>query len=185
LLASEKDRAENVMIVDLMRNDLGTLVPHRFGARGKTLRPGELCQRAPPGQRDERRPSTRTPVRSTCSHDCFPGGSITGAPKIRAMQIIDELEPDPRSVYCGAIGYVSRHGAMDTSIAIRTLVCDGREVHAWGGGGIVVDSDCSTEYRETLTKIEPLLDGLRAASAAPGIRSSLMLAARNASFSAS
>jgi para-aminobenzoate synthetase component 1 len=61
------------------------------------------------------------------------------------MQIIDELEPDPRSVYCGAIGYVSRHGAMDTSIAIRTLVCDGREVHAWGGGGIVVESDA--QYR--------------------------------------
>ena len=59
---------------------------------------------------------------------------------------------------------------MDTSIAIRTLVCDGREVHAWGGGGIVAESDCGTEYRETLTKIEPLLEGLRAASVAPGIR---------------
>jgi len=169
LLASEKDRAENVMIVDLMRNDLAR------SCRIGSVRVEKLCTLESyanvhhlvsviSGTLDAHSGPLDVLAR------CFPGGSITGAPKIRAMQIIDELEPDPRSVYCGAIGYVSRHGAMDTSIAIRTLVCDGREVHAWGGGGIVVESDCSTEYRETLTKIEPLLDGLRAASATPGIR---------------
>ncbi len=169
LLASPKDRAENVMIVDLMRNDLAR------SCRAGSVRVEKLCALESyanvhhlvsviSGTLDTRSGPLDVLAR------CFPGGSITGAPKIRAMQIIDELEPDPRSVYCGAIGYVSRHGAMDTNIAIRTLVCDGREVHAWGGGGIVADSDCATEYRETLTKIEPLLEGLRAATAAAGIR---------------
>ncbi|MBP8926801.1 MAG: chorismate-binding protein, partial [Pseudomonadales bacterium] len=92
--------------------------------------------------------------------NCFPGGSITGAPKIRAMQIIDELEPDARSVYCGSMGYVSVCGTMDTSIAIRTLVHTPGHIHCWGGGAIVADSDCETEYRESLLKIEPLLNGL-------------------------
>ena len=86
------------------------------------------------------------------------------------MQIIDALEPDPRSVYCGSIGYIAADGTMDTSIAIRTLVCDGAQVHAWGGGGIVADSDAQTEYRETLTKIAPLLEGLRGMGAAGPLR---------------
>ncbi|MFM7272555.1 MAG: chorismate-binding protein, partial [Gammaproteobacteria bacterium] len=71
-----------------------------------------------------------------------------------------ELEPEARSVYCGSLGYVSSHGTMDTSIAIRTLLFDGREIHAWGGGGLTVESEPESEYRECLTKIEPLLRGL-------------------------
>jgi para-aminobenzoate synthetase component 1 len=161
LLASEKDRAENVMIVDLMRNDLGTVcrtgsvhveqlcalesyanVHHLVSSVTGTLAPGA------------------SPARLL--GNCFPGGSITGAPKIRAMQIIDELEPDPRSAYCGSLGYLSFDGTMDTSIAIRSLVWDGREIHAWGGGGLTAESDCEGEYRECLTKIEPLLQGVPA-----------------------
>ena len=170
LLASEKDRAENVMIVDLMRNDLGK------SCRTGSVRVEKLCAlesyanvhhlvSVVSGEPD--------PARGPAGllADCFPGGSITGAPKVRAMQIIDELEPDPRSVYCGSIGYISAHGTMDTSIAIRTLVCDRTQVHAWGGGGIVADSDAETEYRESLTKIEPILEALRGMSAAAALRS--------------
>lgn len=169
LLASEKDRAENVMIVDLMRNDLGK------SCRTGSVRVEQLCAlesyanvhhlvSVVSGEAD--------PARGPAGllADCFPGGSITGAPKIRAMQIIDALEPDPRSVYCGSIGYIAADGTMDTSIAIRTLVCDGAQVHAWGGGGIVADSDAQTEYRETLTKIAPLLEGLRGMGAAGPLR---------------
>jgi para-aminobenzoate synthetase component 1 len=170
LLASEKDRAENVMIVDLMRNDLGK------SCRTGTVRVEKLCAlesyanvhhlvSVVSGEADPARGATGLLT------DCFPGGSITGAPKIRAMQIIDELEPDPRNVYCGSIGYISAHGTMDTSIAIRTLVCDGTQVHAWGGGGIVADSDAETEYRESLTKIEPMLEGLCGMRAAAALRS--------------
>ena len=91
---------------------------------------------------------------------CLPGGSITGAPKKRAMQIIQELEKRDRGVYCGCIGYLSSCGSMDTNIAIRTLQADGEKLHAWGGGGIVVDSNPESEYQETLDKIRPLLKRL-------------------------
>ncbi len=169
LLASAKDRAENIMIVDLMRNDLGRT------CRTGSVRVEKLCGlesyanvhhlvsvvtgQIAPG---------RTPLEVLAN--CFPGGSITGAPKIRAMQIIDELEPDARSVYCGSIGYVSASGTMDTSIAIRTLVHAAGHIHSWGGGGIVADSDCETEYRESLLKIEPLLNGLLDCAAQPALR---------------
>jgi para-aminobenzoate synthetase component I len=169
LLASEKDRAENIMIVDLMRNDLGK------SCRTGSVRVEKLCGlesyanvhhlvSVVTGQLR----AGRGPFRLLS--DCFPGGSITGAPKIRAMQIIEQLEPDPREIYCGSIGYVSAHGIMDTSIAIRTLVCHGGQIHAWGGGGIVADSDCETEYRESLTKIEPLLNGLLECNASGPLR---------------
>ena len=158
------------MIIDLMRNDLGR------SCRTGSVRVEQLCAlesyanvhhlvSVVSGEPDPAHGPTRLRA------DCFPGGSITGAPKIRAMQIIDELEPDPRNVYCGSIGYISAHGTMDTSIAIRTLVCDGTQVHAWGGGGIVADSDAETEYRESLTKIEPMLEGLRGMRAAAALRS--------------
>jgi para-aminobenzoate synthetase component 1 len=151
LLASEKDRAENVMIVDLLRNDLS-----------KVCRPGSvevpaLCalQSHPTvhhlesivtGQLEEGRTAT------DLLRAAFPGGSITGAPKVRAMEILAELEPVARGVYCGAIGWLGRTGAMDTSIAIRTVTLqDGRACfHA--GGGIVADSDPASEYQETLDK---------------------------------
>jgi len=91
---------------------------------------------------------------------CFPGGSITGAPKKRAMEIIEELEPVKRSVYCGSIGYISATGRMDTNIAIRTVIADGTTLHCWGGGGIVADSQADSEYQESINKIQLLLDTL-------------------------
>ena len=90
----------------------------------------------------------------------FPGGSITGAPKHRAMQIIDELEPCQRSVYCGSLGYLDRRGRLVTSIAIRTVIADGDTLHIWGGGGLVADSDEEAEYQETLAKIARLMQAL-------------------------
>lgn len=83
---------------------------------------------------------------------CFPGGSITGAPKLRAMQIIDELEPDARGIYCGAIGYIGFDGKMDTNIAIRTATVQNQQFTYYAGGGIVIDSDAENEYQETLNK---------------------------------
>ena len=88
---------------------------------------------------------------------CFPGGSITGAPKVRAMQIIDSVEPHRRSVYCGAIGYIGFDGNMDTNIAIRTLVQTGDRIYAWAGGGIVADSEAEAEFQESLDKAAALL----------------------------
>ncbi len=92
--------------------------------------------------------------------DCLPGGSITGAPKRRAMEIIAELEPAPREIYCGSIGYVSAHGRMDTNIAIRTIAAQGDRLRCWGGGGIVADSDPQEEYRESLQKVRVLMSTL-------------------------
>ncbi|MGL6048437.1 MAG: chorismate-binding protein, partial [Aeromonas salmonicida] len=95
---------------------------------------------------------------------CFPGGSITGAPKIRAMEIIEELEPQRRNAYCGSIGYLSQHGRMDTSICIRTLIAADGQLYCWAGGGVIADSDVDSEYQETYDKVArilPLLDKLR------------------------
>jgi len=86
----------------------------------------------------------------------FPGGSITGAPKLRAMQIIEELEPERRGVYCGAIGYLGHEGGMDTNIAIRTLTCADNHLRFWAGGGLVADSDAVAEYRECQDKARAL-----------------------------
>lgn len=156
LMASSKDQAENLMIVDLMRNDLGKVcehgsiqVPTLFGLESfatvhhlvSTVR-GRLEQ----GQ------SALTLLRA-----CFPGGSITGAPKIRAMEIIEELEPHRRGIYCGSIGYISADGGMDTSIAIRTMVHSEGTTRFWAGGGIVSDSDPEAEYQESLDKAAALL----------------------------
>ena len=88
----------------------------------------------------------------------FPGGSITGAPKIRSMQIINEVEPNRRSIYCGSIGYISSNQRVDLNIAIRTVIASNNKLHFWGGGGIVYDSDVKSEYKETLDKIKPILD---------------------------
>jgi para-aminobenzoate synthetase component 1 len=90
----------------------------------------------------------------------FPGGSVTGAPKIRAMEIIDELEPARRGPYCGAIGYLAADGSMQFNIAIRTMIVKDGLVHIPVGGGIVADSDPAAEYEETLTKAKALFDTL-------------------------
>jgi para-aminobenzoate synthetase component 1 len=88
---------------------------------------------------------------------CFPGGSITGAPKIRAMQIIEELEPSRRSIYCGSIGYLSQDGTMDTSITIRTLITESNRIYCWAGGGVVADSNAEAEYQECFDKVSKIL----------------------------
>lgn len=151
LAASIKDRAENTMIVDLLRNDLSRVctddsvdvpqlcglesfaaVHHLVSVVTGELRPGEDA----PG----------------LLRAAFPGGSITGAPKIRAMEIIEELESERRGPYCGAMGYIGAGGAMDTNIAIRTLVYEGDRIWFNTGGGITADSDPAAEYQETLDK---------------------------------
>ena len=157
---AEKDRAENLMIVDLLRNDIG-----------RVATPGTV--RVPHLFKIESFPAVHHLV-STVSGElpadhsatdllkaCFPGGSITGAPKVRAMEIIEELEPHRRSIYCGSIGYISRCGTMDTSITIRTLVANEQKIHAWAGGGIVADSDPDSEYQETLDKLSKILPTLQ------------------------
>jgi para-aminobenzoate synthetase component 1 len=161
LLQSEKDRAENVMIVDLLRNDLSRVcepdsvrvtqlcglemyqfVQHLVSAVEGTLSPGKTAVDL---------------VRAA-----FPGGSITGAPKIRAMEIIAELEPTARGPYCGSLGYFGFDGSMDLSILIRTITCS----HGWWqfpvGGGIVAQSSPEREYEETWHKAEGMLRALKA-----------------------
>jgi len=160
LRESLKDRAENVMIVDLLRNDIGkncapgsVHVPELFAVesyatvhhlvstvRGK-LAPG--CHAL------------------DLLRDCFPGGSITGAPKIRAMEIIEELEPNRRGAYCGAIGYIGFDGNMDSNIAIRTLAHSKHGIRFWAGGGIVADSILEQEYQECYHKAAAMLTLLK------------------------
>jgi para-aminobenzoate synthetase component 1 len=161
LAESPKDRAENLMIVDLMRNDLSRV------CRPGTVRVSELFALE--------HYATVHHLVSTVVGDltpgsdpldllraAFPGGSITGAPKLRAMEIIAELEPSRRGVYCGSIGYWSLTGELDTSIAIRTAVAVGPRVYFSAGGGIVADSDPEQEYLETLDKARALIDALAA-----------------------
>lgn len=155
-----KDRAENLMIVDLLRNDLG-----------KSCAPGSV--RVPKLFEVESFANVHHLVSTVegrlaagrdaldVLRDCFPGGSVTGAPKLRAMQIIEQLEPDRRGLYCGAIGYVGFDGNMDTNIAIRTLVYAENEIRCWAGGGIVADSGEKAEYQETLDKASAMLELLR------------------------
>jgi para-aminobenzoate synthetase component 1 len=159
LLESEKDRAENVMIVDLLRNDLS-----RICAPGTVLVPS-LCAL-------ERHPTVHhlvSTVTGELRHGAnaaelirvtFPGGSITGAPKIRAMEIIAELEPSERGIYCGSIGWFGLDGGMDTSIVIRTFVAREGRLTFSAGGGIVLDSDPAREFDETVHKARGLLRAL-------------------------
>ena len=159
LLSDKKNQSENLMIVDLLRNDLGRvceigsitvsrlfelqsfsnvhhLVSTIEGKLANGLNGADVFQA------------------------CFPGGSITGAPKIRAMEIIDELEPARRSIYCGSIIYFSAHGETDSNIMIRTLLVQDKSIYCWGGGGIVADSECRSEYDESIAKVSTLLTAL-------------------------
>ncbi|WP_029004578.1 aminodeoxychorismate synthase component I [Azorhizobium doebereinerae] len=159
LLASAKDRAENLMIVDLMRNDLGRV------SRLASVRVPQLCALESFASVHHLVSEVRARLRPGLGavdllRACFPGGSITGAPKVRAMEIIHELEPEPRGVYCGAIAWIGFDGAMDSSIVIRTLTRCGDTLVAQAGGGIVADSDPAAEYEESLTKIAPLLQAV-------------------------
>jgi para-aminobenzoate synthetase component I len=159
LVSSEKDRAENVMIVDLLRNDLG-----------KVCRPGSVTVDRLFAL--ESHPTVHhlvSTIRGVLSEGAdgfdllraaFPGGSVTGAPKIRAMEIIAELERAPRGVYCGAIGYISTTGAMDWNIPIRTVVLQNGEATFHAGAGIVWDSEPAAEYQETLAKARTIIEAL-------------------------
>jgi para-aminobenzoate synthetase component I len=157
---SLKDRAENLMIVDLLRNDLGKIcktgsvavtdlfqtqsfinVHHLVSTITGTLeKPQDVFALIKAG---------------------FPGGSITGTPKVRAMEIINELENVMRSVYCGAFVWIDFSGNMDSNICIRTLVKDNDRIHCWGGGGVVADSVGEQEYQESLDKINLFMDALK------------------------
>ncbi len=159
LLASDKDRAENMMIVDLSRNDLGRVC--RYG----TVKVTELAVL-------ETFPTvfhlTSTIVgelaagknRIDLLKAAFPGGSVTGAPKVRAMEIIDELEPTRRGVYTGSIGYLGFDGNLDLNIAIRTIVAKGKKAYFQVGGAVTFDSDPEDEYQETLHKARALFQAL-------------------------
>jgi para-aminobenzoate synthetase component 1 len=164
LLSSAKDRAENIMIVDLERNDLGRVcsygsvkvteltilevfptVFHLTSTVEGRLREGKNCIDL---------------LKAT-----FPGGSITGAPKVRAMEIIDELEPTKRSIYTGNIGYLSFNGDIDLNIAIRTFLVKGSKAYFQVGGAVVYDSNPEAEYQETLDKGKALVAALNMAAA--------------------
>ncbi len=160
LQGSEKDRAENLMIVDLLRNDISkncqdgsVSVPKLFDV--ETFATVHHLV------------STVTGTLSQGQHaldllkSCFPGGSITGAPKIRSMEIIEELEPHRRGIYCGALGYIGFNGNMDTNIAIRTLVHSDHRIRFWAGGGIVNDSVMESEYQESFDKAAALFKVLK------------------------
>lgn len=159
LMQCPKNRAENVMIVDLMRNDLG-----RFAMPG-SIQVQALCEAQSFSSVHHlvshivaHCPPSVAPMDALAA--CFPGGSITGAPKLEAMQIIGEHEPYSRGLYCGSIGYFSNHGQFDTNIAIRTLTCRAEQIYMAAGGGIVIDSHCEEEYQECYTKIAAILKGL-------------------------
>ena len=164
LRADEKERAEHIMLVDLGRNDIGRvsepgtvqvtqlmdvehyshvmhIVSNIVGRLRPDLTPYDVLR------------------------SCFPAGTVSGAPKIRAMEIIAELEPDKRGPYAGAIGYFCFSGNMDTAIAIRTMVISGGIAHVQAGGGIVADSVPETEYKETVSKASALLQAIEVAEA--------------------
>ncbi len=157
LISSEKDRAENIMIVDLLRNDLSKT------CTAKSIKVPELCKLESFASvhhlvstiTGELAPD-KTPL-DVLKH-CFPGGSITGAPKIRAMEIIEELEPTRRGAYCGSIGYIGFDGAMDSNILIRTLSFEQGTVSFGAGGGITASSNIEAEYNESLDKAKAIFE---------------------------
>ncbi|MEZ4653154.1 MAG: anthranilate synthase component I [Candidatus Eisenbacteria bacterium] len=156
LLASEKERAEHVMLVDLGRNDVGRVA--RYGS--VTVTEFQVVERYSHvmhlvshviGAVENGR--TNAEVLAAC----FPAGTVSGAPKIRAMEIIEELEPVRRGIYAGAVGYLDFHGNMDTCITIRTLLLRNGRAYLGAGAGIVADSDPASEYAETLNKASALI----------------------------
>lgn len=164
LHASDKDRAENLMIVDLLRNDLGKVC--RLGS----IRVPALWQvegysnvwQLVSAVTGELRPDADA---VSALEAAFPGGSVTGCPKIRAMEIIEELEPARRGFYCGALGYIGFDGAMDTSIVIRTVVLTRGRLCVQVGGAVVADSEPAAEYEETLVKAQAARSALEDATA--------------------
>jgi len=160
LLESEKDKAELMMIVDLERNDLGRVCD--YDSIGVSRR-GDIEEYSTVFQ-------TTATIRGRLHKDkdrvdllraCFPGGSITGCPKIRAMEVIEELEPSRRSIYTGSLGYLSFSGDMDSNILIRTILKKGSYFYFGVGGGIVADSRPEDEYRETLVKARAMIRAIK------------------------
>lgn len=152
LLSSKKDRAENLMIVDLLRNDLGMV------CKTGSVNTSKLFDIETYKHLHHMVSTIEGELRDDISAfdallACFPGGSITGAPKKRAMEIIQELEQHKRSAYCGSMFYLSDHGNMDSNILIRSIVHDRGDLYCWSGGGIVADSETDSEYAESLTKV--------------------------------
>lgn len=160
LQSSSKDRAENLMIVDLLRNDLGrccmpgSVAVDRLFAVESYQNVHHLVSTV------RGRLAPQYSALQLLAH-CFPGGSITGAPKYRAMQIIDELESGPRSVYCGSLAYIGFDGNMDSNILIRTMLLKNGEVHFWAGGGIVMDSRIEEEWQECMDKASAMMAVLK------------------------
>jgi len=155
LLADPKERAEHVMLVDLARNDLGRVCEY-----GTVHVPEQMVIER---YSHVMHIVSQTEGRLHADHDAFdllratfPAGTVSGAPKIRAMEIIDELEGEPRGPYAGVVGYFSYDGSMDTCIAIRTMMMRGQKVSVQAGAGIVADSDPDREYEETMNKAEAL-----------------------------
>jgi len=160
LRQSEKDRAENVMIVDLLRNDLSRVCDP------ESVYVSQLCGLETYAYVQHLVSVVRGELRDTCTpldllRAAFPGGSITGAPKVRAMEIIAELEPTARGAYCGSLGYLGFDGSLDLSILIRTITAGRGWWQAPVGGGIVAQSDPRQEYLETWDKAEGLIRALR------------------------
>lgn len=159
LSTSEKDRAENLMIVDLVRNDLGRVA--EIGSVEVT----DLLTVEEYATVFQLVSTVKARLRPECDtldlvRACYPGGSMTGAPKIEAMKIIDALEPVKRGIYSGAIGYLDRRGTMDLSIVIRTIVCKDGKASFGVGGAVVADSDPADEYQETMDKARALIRAL-------------------------
>jgi para-aminobenzoate synthetase component I len=159
LKSSAKNKAENIMIVDLLRNDLGKV------AETGSVQVDALCEIQSFSQVHHlvshikaRLKDGLSPIDTLAA--LFPGGSITGAPKLEAMKIIDEHELYARGVYCGSIGYFSNHGRFDTSITIRTMLAKANHLYLQAGGGIVVDSNPEDEYHECYTKIKAIIKNL-------------------------
>ena len=167
LSGSEKDRAENLMIVDLMRNDIGKCceigsvnVPSLFQIETHP----NVHHMVSTVEGDLKENSTYQSLRLL--RNTLPGGSVTGAPKRRSMEIIDQLENFSRTIYCGSVAYINNSGDMDSNILIRSLLFSQQkenssgQVSCWGGGGIVADSELEAEYQESLHKINNLLTAL-------------------------
>lgn len=153
---SPKDRAENLMIVDLLRNDISK-VCEAGSVRADNLFALESFANVHHLVSTVTGKLAEGKTAIDLLRACFPGGSITGAPKLRSMEIIEELEPNRRGLYCGSIGYIGFDGNMDTNIAIRTAIYSHDEIRFYAGGGIVADSELDKEHRETLDKASSML----------------------------
>jgi anthranilate synthase component 1 len=164
LLADEKERAEHIMLVDLARNDVGRV------AEPKSIQLADVMSIERYSHvmhivSDVRGKLASGKTAFDALRAALPVGTVSGAPKIRAMEIIDELEPTRRGPYAGAVGYVDFSGNLDTCIALRTLVIAGGKLYIQAGAGIVADSVPSREYQETLNKAKALLRAIEIADA--------------------